>query len=513
MRCGYVTLKSGRQLHYRTTGEGPPLIILHPSPQSSAAMIPIISAFSSVCTCFALDTPGYGLSDPMVQDDPTMGDYAEALIEAADSLRLETFFVYGAATGSQLAVEIAKRYPKRASFVMLDANGHISDEMCDRLVSSGYFADVIPRRDGGHLMTYWDMCRHLFYAFPWNSDDPDDRLGFDIPPASVIHEILLRYLQAGEDYAKAYKAALYTERRAHLDGLDVPTVMTRWASSPVVSIADELIGMGLPHNVRVLKADHGLEARFAVQIDALKEQITAQGLPNAQLPEASTLLTGHKAQGRRAYLNADTGQLHAYSAGAGAGKPIVLLHGAGQSGQHILEQAEALATERLVIVIDLPGHGGSVDLPAGEPLSLDALTAPILSALKNEGLLDIDIAGYGLGRTIALQIAQELNLTPLEIDDFTPYTNNNLAIHEDDLPDLTPRDDGSHLITAWSIARNMAIYSPFWDHRASAYRKQQLDLSPKVLHQKAVDMLRLGTTWRDMVRLECGVAPSDARRS
>lgn len=500
MRCGYVSLKSGRQVHYRTAGEGPPLIILHPSPQSSAAMASAINAFSSVCTCFALDTPGYGFSDPMEQDVPTMGDYAEVLDEAAQALGFDRYFVYGAATGSQFAIEMAKRYPDRVRFVMLDSNGHISDEMCERLVTDGYFADTSPRRDGGHLLTYWDMCRHLFYVFPWNSGREDERLGFDLPPASVTHDIFLRYLQAGEDYHTAYKAALYTERRSHLDGMTTPGVMTRWLDSVVLNVADDLINLGLPENVRVLEAGHGVEARFSVQVDALRAMIAEEGLLNVS---ADIKGVRDASRFRRAYFDADIGQLHAWVNDIEDAAPVVLLHGAAQSAARVKHHAQKFAEKRKVIAIDLPGHGGSLDLPDDQAITMSALAAPIAKALQVLGVKEIDVIGVGFGAAVGVEIGKILTVRRLKVVDPIPYTSEEAAgAIEQELPDLSPRDDGAHLVSAWAIVRDAELFWPFWDHRASAGRKGDANLSPSYLHERVVDVLRVGARWNELTRRE-----------
>lgn len=499
MRCGYVSLKSGRQVHYRTAGDGPPLIILHPSPQSSAAMTASINAFSSVCACYALDTPGYGLSDPMEKEDPSTGDYAEVLMEAAEALGFSSFFIYGAATGSQFAIEMAKRYPDRVCFVMLDSNGHIPEGVADGLVEKGYFADVTPRRDGGHLLTYWDMCRHLFYAFPWNSGLEQERLGFDLPPASIIHDTLLRYLQAGEGYAKAYKAALYTERREHLDGMTTPAVMTRWLDSVVLGIADDLINLGLPDNVRVLEAGHGVEARFNVQVEALKAAI-ADAAPS----KAGAILDAgpkvERSRLKRRYYAAGDQQYHGLANDVKEGRPLVLLHAAGRSARSMTALAHMFARNRPVIALDLPGHGGSPDLQLNEDIIPKLIAAPIITALQEAGIDEIDIVGEGLGGAVGVAVSKKIKTRQLLLANPVPYTDE--EIETATVPDISPRDDATHLVSAWAIARDNAMFWPFWDHRTSTARKGDVDLSPETLHADAVDKLRVGALWRDVVRAE-----------
>ena len=67
----YVTLGGDApwQLHYRSQGANhlPVIVLLHASPMSSANMLPIMNALSDSFKVIALDTPGYGQSDPLPQ--------------------------------------------------------------------------------------------------------------------------------------------------------------------------------------------------------------------------------------------------------------------------------------------------------------------------------------------------------------------------------------------------------------------------------------------------------------
>ena len=53
----FITVNNGQQLHYRRSGNGLPLIMLHPSPQCSETLIPAMEIFSANYDCLALDTP------------------------------------------------------------------------------------------------------------------------------------------------------------------------------------------------------------------------------------------------------------------------------------------------------------------------------------------------------------------------------------------------------------------------------------------------------------------------
>lgn len=499
MVCKYVTLPGGQQIHYRQAGEGPPLVILHPSPQSSEAMMPAINAFSSICMCFALDTAGYGLSDSFECDQPTLSDYAHNLIAAIDAIGIDSFCLYGVATGSQIAIEVGKLYPGRLNLIMLDANGHMSDDE-RALMMEGYFPDVTPQRDGGHLLTYWDMCRDLFAAFPWNSGRLSDRLKFDLPPAAVVHDIMNRYLQAGQDYAKAYKMAFLAESRDHMDGLNVPTTMMRWEGSPVLKIADDLIKVGLPECVEVLHAGLSVEERYAVQAEKLRT--TAEKIPAQDIQERSSPV--HQgASWYRTYLNTEHGQVHAYRNQVEGGKPLVVLHRAGASAAQMLEGVASELDNRPVIVFDLPGHGSSPRLPDDEEIELSHLATPIIAALAPLEFGAADILGHGLGVLVGTLISENVQVdriskaapAPSEAEDRERILLNGF-------PDLTPQIDGSHIVKAWSWVRDNRRYDPWFDRSVAALRPRDADLDPESLHKETVDILRTGANWQKLKMLE-----------
>src|SRR5690606_14285730 len=69
-----------RRIHYRKAGSGPPLLMVHQSPRSSAEYEPLMTKWAQHFTCIAPDTPGFGQSDPL-PGDPDINDFSTALME------------------------------------------------------------------------------------------------------------------------------------------------------------------------------------------------------------------------------------------------------------------------------------------------------------------------------------------------------------------------------------------------------------------------------------------------
>jgi pimeloyl-ACP methyl ester carboxylesterase len=95
-----------------------PLVLVHQTPSSSREYETLIAYMAADRPVFAIDTPGYGMSDrpdgPMLIDD-----YAKALLAGIDALGIERCDLFGYHTGTFMAVEIARIAPDRARRLVL----------------------------------------------------------------------------------------------------------------------------------------------------------------------------------------------------------------------------------------------------------------------------------------------------------------------------------------------------------------------------------------------------------
>jgi pimeloyl-ACP methyl ester carboxylesterase len=69
-----------RRVHYRRAGSGPPVVLVHQSPRSSAEYEALIAEWAAHFTCLAPDTPGFGESAPLPMNNPHVNDYADAVL-------------------------------------------------------------------------------------------------------------------------------------------------------------------------------------------------------------------------------------------------------------------------------------------------------------------------------------------------------------------------------------------------------------------------------------------------
>jgi pimeloyl-ACP methyl ester carboxylesterase len=488
---GYVWV-AGRQIHYRTAGHGPPVVMLHPSPLSSAAVLPMARTLAEHFTVVALDTPGYGQSDPLPEAGRDLRDYAHFLALTLDALGLERVCLYGAATGAQLAVAFALQYPQRAAQVVMDAAGHVDEEECDRILED-YFPAIAPASDGSHLPRIWQASRDLAVFFPWSERRRATRLSVDVPQPAVVQQTVQGYLDAGSDYARAYRAAFLHERAAPVQALTVPTVVTRWENSIVLGMTDALLAHELPANVAALPLAGGMPARLAGVSTFLREHYRGAPASLATPPAPTNGLA-------RGFTGTAGRQLHGYRR-PGRGRPLLLVHDCDGSAAVLADVAGNWPAGRPLQVVDLPGHGVSdALLPVELAAPADYATCLLeqLDILQGSG---VDVLGVGGGAAVAaelvhqrpaafatLGIVQPLLLTAAERDEFRTHFT----------PDVQPRWDGSHLVTAWQMLRDQALFWPWFQRTASAIREQEPgpELDPAYLQRRLVALMQCAARYR-----------------
>jgi len=259
-----------QQTHYRASGSGAPLILLHPSPLSSTFMEPLIKLFEGMVTVIAPDTPGYGASDPLPEPALDLSAYVDWLRRFMESKGLQSAGIYGSATGAQIAVQFARKYPEKTDYVVLDNAVHFTDEERERIMKD-YFPDMTARADGSHMQMAWDMSSKLYQYFPW-FDQSDDCKVSDAPaPVELVHGTAMSYLVAGTDYGRAYRAAFMNENARNIQAITRPTRILRWKGSILRRYADRLDDFEWPQHIRMVHCKASPEARYAALTNAIAE--------------------------------------------------------------------------------------------------------------------------------------------------------------------------------------------------------------------------------------------------
>tara|TARA_B110000438_G_C15819674_1_gene653753 strand:- start:3714 stop:4502 length:789 start_codon:yes stop_codon:yes gene_type:complete len=142
------------QVHYRTGGEGVPVLLLHQTPQSSLqfqnAFPLLIDAGVKV---IAPDTPGYGMSDTP-DSPPSIEQYASVLPYVLDAVGVRKAVVVGHHTGASQACELAMAHPDRVSRVIIHGVPWYTDEEREERLARLH-VDTALQADGSHLTDRW----------------------------------------------------------------------------------------------------------------------------------------------------------------------------------------------------------------------------------------------------------------------------------------------------------------------------------------------------------------------
>lgn len=233
-------------------GQRASLVLLHPSPRSSVMYEPWMAQLGRQRHVVAVDTPGYGGSDPLPRPPSHLGDYVGPLRTLLLQVLPEgPFLIYGSATGAQLGIAYANQFPGDVAHLVLDNAAHFDDDE-RRAILAHYFPDLTPRADGSHLMALWRMCAQMGEYFPWFEANESHRISSVRPTPPQLQMMFSEFIAAGPTWALAYRCAFEHERAANVQRLSVPTSLLRWEGSILLRHIDRLLQHPLPACVRAL---------------------------------------------------------------------------------------------------------------------------------------------------------------------------------------------------------------------------------------------------------------------
>lgn len=475
-----------RQVHYRRCGQGPALVMLHQSPQSSRELTGLMQRWSAHFTLIAPDTPGYGQSDPLGPAELGIAEFAEALAEFVDAIGLHRFGLYGFHTGASIGLWFAARNPGRVT--AMAANGLVQltgEERRDILAN--YLPAVPPAWDGSHLAWMWGRLREQTLFFPWYDHRAATRMSFDVPPATALHEAFMDFLRAGDHYAIAYRAAFESRPDTVLPGLRVPLLVTAAAGDPLQG-----------HLERLGELPAGTEVAPSAGREQAVERCLGHLLARRGDPAPAAVAT-RPLPGRlwNRMLQLPSGQIRVRERLDGQGAPLMLLHGAGQSADALSAIARGVAGTRPLLIPDLPGHGES-DRPASGP-GIGSAAVTGIEVLGEAGLTACTLAGLGTGACVALEIGRRTRERPhpLALLDL-PFLSDSTcaAFREHGLPGLAPQWHGGHLHEAWHMLRDGRLFFPWFDRRNASARRIEPDLDERRLQADLLDLLRASPAWQ-----------------
>ena len=494
-----------RQVHYRRTGSGPPAVLLHESPLSSRVLVPFAEALAAAgFTAIALDTPGYGQSCPLAEPQPTVADYAAAVAEAVEALRLGPCLLYGAHTGAQIAIGVAQARPDLLTALIAEGPPILTaEEQADILAH--YCPPLDPVWSGAHLPATWRMRRDQAIFWPWFRNERSHRRSADMLPVEILHDGVVDTLRGGAGYGLGYRAAFTFDCGPALAALTVPAHLV---VTEGIFLADQLERLPpLPSvSIELLSEDRAAATERLCAIAAQHRPAQPAPPPPHSLHRAGIVT--------RDYAATSFGQLLARRATESAGRPLVLLHDSPGSGASLEPLLLHLAPLRPALALDVLGHGES-DQPPWTDATIDDYARSVIAAVDRLGVADLDLYGTGAGAEIATRVAalashRVRHLVVAGLDLAPPDVRAARATAEPPLP--LPRDDGGHLLELWSRLKDIQSFAPWHDRSREAIRWAEAPPAAQV-HALFVETLKGGAGQDVLARAGRAFDPEAALRA
>lgn len=480
-----VTLHGARQVHYRRAGSGPPVILLHQSPNSSQEYIPLIEDLAQDYTVFAPDTPGNGLSDPLPLENPVMTDYARNVSDLMDALGIEKCPIYGFHTGAVCALETAWRHPEKLTVGIVNGYVNMPEDLVAEILDN-YFAPFEYDWSGSHLTWAWARFREQLIFFPWYRTDLAARMDNSLPPADRLQTAVIEFLRSGPEYRKPYRAAFTQDPVQSVKEMQAKCIIM----SPKTDVLYEgLDRMPAPSDaVTVYRPDTSADA-----IEILKRAFKDNPSPQQAPAVAKTQPVQGKLWGE--YVQVGGGSLYCRRNIDGSGRPILFIHASAASSFSMDRYMEPLIGKRPVVAIDLPGNGES-DNPMGLDVTVEKQASFLAEAVHALGYDEVDVFGTWGGGTVGVELAVQhpdlvkhlavpnimtMELSGKALDDMSAkYT-----------PDIPFDDFGAHWIFAWNMVRDQELFSPWYERKAeNIITSGEPDIAPEVIHRRTLDLFK-----------------------
>ena len=162
IRRDYSDTSFGR-VHLWTIGEGPALLLLHQSGQTSDEYLTLGPVLSDNFKVIGIDLPNHGQSDSS-KHELNADEYADSIIEVMDNIGVDEFHFLGQHGGASIGINLGIRHPERIGKLILSGAGrdeNLTEEQIQALIDRPMTRDLPVDMDGEFLDKTWDVYRHM----------------------------------------------------------------------------------------------------------------------------------------------------------------------------------------------------------------------------------------------------------------------------------------------------------------------------------------------------------------
>jgi pimeloyl-ACP methyl ester carboxylesterase len=193
----------GYRRAFLSSGQGPPLLLIHGIGDSSHTWLPVIEAFAREHTVIAPDLLGHGLSDKP-RADYSIAAYANGMRDLLSVLDIDRVTVVGHSLGGGVAAQFAYTYPERCERLVLVGTGGIarSVSLLLRLAAAPNADLLMPTFGSPVFKAGARVVAHLLRLLGTDlGRDTEEILKvFDALPDAAARRAILRTLRSGVDW-------------------------------------------------------------------------------------------------------------------------------------------------------------------------------------------------------------------------------------------------------------------------------------------------------------------------
>ncbi|WP_404476670.1 alpha/beta fold hydrolase [Novosphingobium sp. BL-52-GroH] len=475
----------GRNVHYLRGGEGPPLLLIHPSPYNATFWNAAMAQWGRHYTCIAPDSPGFGLSDPLSPEDMSVDGLTRAIGKLVTMLDLKECRLVGSHTGAAIALELAVRHSDRFTGVALEAVPLFTATEQEEWFTDAYFSPLRVSEHGEHLTWAWTRVRDADVYFPWLRRQPSHFYNVGRGSAAKLHQDVIDYYECARHFRPAYRSAVgYADQAVQsLAALELPALIYASSADVMASHIDRL---------PPLKAGQrgvGLGTDAQEIIDTVNAALASFG-GGASPPDALPFSPDPVHVAKR-IVEVDGQPVLVRQIGDAAAPGILLLHDAPGSAATLEPLMRAMMPGALVLAPDLPGCGSSA--PLSEDADLSAYAAWLDQLCDTLGLATIAVHAVGFGASLALAFQAHApgRVTALSLDGlFAPEADERADLLASYAPAIAVKDNGSHWYDLWLMLRDSLTMWPWYGRTADHVRAFAEPCSPDQLHDWTVEVMK-----------------------
>ena len=227
------------QIYFYEQGEGPVLILLHPSPQSGRVYWRLAPELAQTFRVIVPDTLGFGLSDPL-PPDATMLGLADCIAQLMDIVGVDKANIFGFHTGNKIAAALASGHPNHVDRLILCGQTHsLVPGQSERISAFGpitdrYFESKSAEQNAGnapHAHMQWATEAFADFSRFWWDKRAIETFGYTPDLRRYLSSRIMDSLQAKNSTTAIYSANFEFDFEAALRAISSTTLIIEVTSA------------------------------------------------------------------------------------------------------------------------------------------------------------------------------------------------------------------------------------------------------------------------------------------